>query len=174
MRFEDRIFTNIICQLYKVNAKLQGSYQIDVFAIEDEKVAHFMARLLPSAAYHAVKFAKAPFDLQLHDEQLSTASQTLGSIVSRYRAEWTDKVSLQERLKSFVGISVDNQSVEIPEKVLGELFEEIERLFQHPSMVLYDKKGKPYFSNPRFGRFWLTDLGYPTQSQLEQYGITIS
>ena len=172
--FQQRTFKQPQVRLLKVTAKTKGSYAFEAFVFEDKKLRHFEIRFLPNRPYFAVNFFTPEPPLSPDDEEVMIAGNVVEDIVMRHRPEWTGKISISELTYSFIGLLINNETIKIPHAPTEAIKSEISRIFLNTDIVKNDKKGRPYFSNVSYGKFWLTDLGVIEEKDYERYNLKIN
>jgi hypothetical protein len=171
--FQQRTFKQPQVRLLKVTAKTKGSYAFEAFVFEKDKLRHFEIRFLPNRPYFAVNFFTPEPPLSPEDEEVMIAGKVIEDVVMRHRPEWTGKISISELTFSFIGLLINNETIKIPNASLKEIQSEISRIFLNTDIVKNDKKGRPYFSNVSYGKFWLTDLGVIEEKDYERYNLSM-
>jgi hypothetical protein len=169
--FKDRTFKQPIVRLLKVTAKTKGSYAFEAFVHENSKIRHFEIRFLPNHPYFAVNFFDPKPPLAIDDEEVKIAGSVIEDVVMRHRGEWTGKIGIMELTYNFIGLLISSEGIKIPMAPLNEIQSEIARIFLNPDITKTDVKGRPYFSNVRYGKFWFTDLGYVEPSDYERLNL---
>ena len=169
--FRSRVFKNPAVRLLKVFAKTKGSYTFETFAYEENKIRQFNIRFLPNREYYAINFVKTKETLLVEDAEVQTMTDAVKSIYHRYRKSWDGKKSIEEMSFNFITMLIENQSIEVPDEVLDKIKKEIVRIFRNPDIAKLDVKGRPYFSNPHYGKFFITDIGPVDKEDFERYNL---
>jgi len=171
MDFRQRIFKKPMVRLIKATVRTKGSYTFEVFAYEGKKVRQFNVRFLPNKAYFVINFVKKPVRLQLDSPEAESIATDVEKLFFEYRNEWDGKKSIQEMTFNFLTLLIDNQSIEVPDDILNTLKGELSRVFKNTDVCKMDKKGRPYFSNAHFGKFFITDIGNIEPEDFERNGL---
>ena len=171
MDFRQRNFQKPMVRLIQTMVRTKGSYTFEVFAYEGKKVRQFNVRFLPNKAYFAINFIKKTERIQLDSPQIESIATDVEKLFFEYRNEWEGKKSIQEMTFNFLTLLIDNQTIEVPDDVLNTLKGEINRIFKNTDVCKLDKKGRPYFSNAHFGKFFITDIGNIEPEDFERNGL---
>ena len=171
--FQQRTFTQPHVRFFDVKVKTRGTYLFEAFVFEKEKLRHFEIRFLPNRPYFAVNFFTPEPPLSPEDEEVMIAGKVIEDIIRRHRPDWDGKISISELTYNFIGLLIKTGEVKIPEVSLQAIQSEIGRIFLNTDTVKNDVKGRPYFSNAAYGKFWFTDLGIIEEKDYERYNLTM-
>ena len=171
MDFRKRKFTNPMVRLIQTLVRTKGSYTFEVFAHEDRKVRQFNIRFLPNKAYYAVNFVKNSERISADSSVVEEIGSKIEKLFFEHRDTWDGKKTIKEMTFNFLSLLIDNQPIVVPEKVLETLKGEIIRIFKNTDVCKLDVKGRPYFANAHFGKFFITDIGVISEEDFERNGI---
>ena len=171
--FQQRTFKQPQVRLLEVKVKTKGSYAFEAFAFEGKLLRRFEVRFLPNRPYFAVNFFTPEPPLSPDDEEVMIAGNVVEDIVMKHRPEWTSKISIAELTFNFIGLLINNETIKIPYASEEAIKAEISRIFLNTDIVKTDKKGRPYFSNVSYGKFWLSDLGVIEEKDYERYNLSM-
>ena len=172
-QFQNRTFQQPQVRLLDVRIKTRGTYLFEAFVFEERKLRRFEVRFLPNRPYFAVNFFTPEPPLEPDEEEVMIAGNIIENIVKKHRPDWKGKISIGELTYNFIGLLIKNGEVKIPDASLKAVESEISRIFLNTDIVKNDVKGRPYFSNASYGKFWLTDIGVIEEKDYERYNLTM-
>ena len=171
MDFTKRTFQKPMVRLLSTTVKTKGSYTFEVFAYEGSTIRQFNVRFLPNKEFFLINFVKKSDLLSVDSESVQKIVSCVEKLFSEFRAEWEGKKSIAELTLNFLALLIENQKVAIPKEVLDTLKGEVIRIFKNTEVCKLDRKGRPYFSSARFGKFFITDIGTITAEDFERNGL---
>ena len=171
MKFQSRSFQNPMVRLIGTTVRTKGSYSFEVFAYEGKKVRQFNLRFLPNKEFWVINFVKNTSLFTADSQPLQEIIAQVENLFFEHRRNWKGKKTIGEMTFNFLSLLIDNQPIEVPEEILDTLKGEIIRIFKNTDVCKNDVKGRPYFANAHFGKFFITDIGNIEKEDFERNGI---